>query len=506
MRHAPVTLKRDSHGLPIRGQRNEFVSTNWSGYAQTGQPYTSVQGSWTVPSVSYVPYSTAPAVEASSVWVGTGGFTDQTLIQAGTTQEVSSSGEVAYFAWYEMLPAAEIPIGTQFPVNPGDSITTSVQCISSCTPNASQLWTISITNTTEGWTFTQNFTYASSLASAEWIVEAPTFSSGISPMPDYISELFTSVATNGANPNLTLAADGIDLQDSNGGFSTPSAPINGNEFETTFTFFPVSPTIVAAVAPAAQTTTVDNVTTAFATIINSGTTTATSCSISVPSWRVPATTIYQTTNSANVPTGTPNTPVDIAAGQSQTFYFGLTPTAVMSLDIPMIFECSNLGQAQVFWGVNSFVLTAPTTEISDMITIAETQSANGILQLPSTTGVGVVVAASINIGTAATVTFTATDHALDQPSPGLPVQALICQVDGSTGQCINPTTPGPSATLSVSANQTVFFSAFVTGEGQNVSFDPAINRIFIVATQGSTVVGESSVAVETPQTSAEARE
>jgi hypothetical protein len=67
--------------------------------------------------------------------------------------------------------------------------------------------------------------------------------------------------------------------------------------------------------------------TAFATMINAGTSAASSCSIT-PVTSVPASFVYQTTDPAtNALTGTPNTPVNIAAGASKSFVIAFTMTA-----------------------------------------------------------------------------------------------------------------------------------------------------------------------------------
>jgi hypothetical protein len=56
--------------------------------------------------------------EYSSSWVGIGGgcvtagctVTDTTLIQAGTEQDVNSSGQASYYAWWELVPAPSVQI------------------------------------------------------------------------------------------------------------------------------------------------------------------------------------------------------------------------------------------------------------------------------------------------------------------------------------------------------------------------------------------------------------
>ena len=78
--------------------------------------------------------------------------------------------------------------------------------------------------------------------------------------------------------------------------------------------------LVAAVLPASRSAVVGNPVTAFATIINAGTSTANKCGIAPDATLpLPIDFSYQTTDPAtNALTGTLNTPVDIAAGAAQS--------------------------------------------------------------------------------------------------------------------------------------------------------------------------------------------
>ena len=126
--------------------------------------------------------------------------------------------------------------------------------------------------------------------------------------------------------------------------------------------------------------------TAFASIINAGTVAATKCSIQLPAG-VQANFKYQTTDPAtNVPTGTANTPVDIAAGATKTFYFAITPTAFFSQDIPLVFVCDNTDPAPSIPGLNTFLLTVTNPAISDMLMITDTPSHDGFITVPGTAG------------------------------------------------------------------------------------------------------------------------
>jgi glucose/arabinose dehydrogenase len=253
--------------------------------------------------------------------------------------------------------------------------------------------------------------------------------------------------------------------------------------------------IVAAVSPNARTTTVNGTVTAFASIINGGSVTATACLIALPAG-YPGTLQYQRTNPANnQPVGSPNTPADVPAGQAQTFVFSVTPTAVTSQEIPLVFDCTNTNPATVNPGLNTFLVSASNTAIPDMLSVAATQAGGGIMDLSNPNSASVVATASIDIGAGGTVTVVGTDTAVGQLPSNLPLTITICQTDPSDGHCINPTSPGASSTVTVANNETVYFTAFVAGQGQFITFDPANNRVLVIAYAGSTPVGEASAAV-----------
>jgi hypothetical protein len=254
--HAPMVHIYGPDGVPLRGPHNESMSGNWSGYALTSGTYTSATFAWVVPTVTFIAYASTPGFESSSTWVGIGGFSTGDLIQLGTEQYVASNGSAIYRAWTEVLPANEVyisgctPAGkSSCPVSAGDAMTASLTCTSNCTANnSSTTWTLAMADSTQGWSFTGNFTYASCLCSAEWIQEAPSYNNNIVPMPNYGVQAFNNLTVNGGNPNLSLSADGIILVDcqggnrsgntctsgSAGGFSAPCGAFNGNSFLTSY--------------------------------------------------------------------------------------------------------------------------------------------------------------------------------------------------------------------------------------------------------------------------------
>lgn len=161
-----------------------FVSSNWSGY-QVNSTAQYVQSGWTVPTVTRpVPgYSTTGYY--SSTWSGIGGGFNAgngALIQSGTSQDISASGQTSYYAWYEIVggthdTGGEVRINN-LPIHPGDVVGSGVEW----TPTGGAI--LGVCNFSGAGCI--NFTLASSApgTSEEWIVEAPYFN-GILPLADF---------------------------------------------------------------------------------------------------------------------------------------------------------------------------------------------------------------------------------------------------------------------------------------------------------------------------------
>ena len=166
----------------LEGITSGAQSTNWSGEIDTGAEFTGIQGEWVVPTV-------APSVghEYSATWVGIDGATNTSLIQVGTEQD-SGRGTNGYFAWYEILPSAAIPLGG--PVSPGDAMKASITELEPGT------WEIIIKNLTANWSVSNDFAYDGPGASAEWIEEAPTVNNVQSTLADFGSMDFSNLAVD----------------------------------------------------------------------------------------------------------------------------------------------------------------------------------------------------------------------------------------------------------------------------------------------------------------------
>jgi hypothetical protein len=162
---------------------------------------------------------------------------------------------------------------------------------------------------------------------------------------------------------------------------------------------PAHAQLAAAVLPSVRSVQVGYPATAFATIINAGAETAFGCSIE-PATNVPATFLYQTTDQhTNQITGTPNTPVNIPPGGSQTFLIALTPITTMfpPVIIAFRFTCTNTSAADVIPFVNTLWMNAGDSPLPDIIPIAVTPTNDGVVNIPSG-GKGVMALAAMNIG------------------------------------------------------------------------------------------------------------
>jgi Peptidase A4 family len=249
-------LQRPAHNVPpLLRSRHEDIGANWAGYVLpggvNGGTYTAAQGTWIVPKVSWVNYSAQPhhatIIEDSSAWIGIGGFGETVLIQLGTdhgvTHDDSTQQDTAsYYAWYELYPANPVILtATRFAIQPGDTITASLQCTASCAPGGQSTWIMSLNDVTRWKTpFTIQVQNSHTvLATAEWILEDNgvydlTLAS-TSYLPNYQQVTFTDITANGANPNLSRAQHAAMVVDPQGkSWSAVSDPAGGNSFSVSF--------------------------------------------------------------------------------------------------------------------------------------------------------------------------------------------------------------------------------------------------------------------------------
>jgi hypothetical protein len=190
------------------------TSSNWSGYAVTGSRFTSVSASWTQPTAK------CSGTAYSSFWVGLDGDTSNTVEQTGTDADCSGSTP-QYYAWYEMYP--KFPVNLRGTVRPGDHLSASV------TTDGSGRYTLTITDSTQGWTNTTNARLKSAkLASAEVIAEAPSSSQGVLPLANFGTVSFSGAKANGSLlTSSTPHLDPITMQSGSTVKAQPSSISNG---------------------------------------------------------------------------------------------------------------------------------------------------------------------------------------------------------------------------------------------------------------------------------------
>lgn len=206
-------LVEQANPVPIQ------FSSNWSGYVLEGTGLNGAQGTFNVPNLS-------PTVGRSvaSEWVGVDGNSNSSLIQAGVHEGYDPvSNTVLIYAWWEILPFAETPIGSMV-VSPGDSVTATVQQLSGTT------WQISVVDNTTAQSFVTDRFYNGPETSAEWIVEAPTVSGSTAQLGVYSPNVtFSGLAAVGNR----VLLDQLFMVQNNGIVSSPSA-LDANGFTVAY--------------------------------------------------------------------------------------------------------------------------------------------------------------------------------------------------------------------------------------------------------------------------------
>lgn len=280
---------------------------------------------------------------------------------------------------------------------------------------------------------------------------------------------------NGATGNISMAVTG-------GGGATGTA------------------SLVAAVTPVARRGVVGGTPiTAFATVISpsTSTTTATGCTIARPSDGLPYGFAFAERLLPSASLGPRNAAFTLAPGQARHFIMEFTPTAAMSSNLQLVFDCSNTSPAPTSLGLNSFNLVATTTAGADVVATAVTSTNDGILRVPAVSGgANAAAMAGMNIGPTATVTANVSSVAIGSTAAPLPLTLFFCRTNPSTGACLATPTASPIS-FTATQNTPVTFAAFVNYQGTAVPLDPATRRVYVHFRQGATVVGSASVAVTT---------
>lgn len=194
--NGPMVRAGTQKAVPVEG--GTVQSLNWSGYVVSPPDggVTEVTSTFAVPAAGLLP----PGFAAT--WTGIGGYTTPDLIQAGVAEGSLPSLPLLgsqYYAWYELLPNAEVPITNckgdpTCTVSPGDHIGVVIKQL------AATRWIVAMADNGH-WTWNRVVTYASSGSSAEWILEAPQVMG--------LQSIVAPVSTARFGPRTSYVVDGV---------------------------------------------------------------------------------------------------------------------------------------------------------------------------------------------------------------------------------------------------------------------------------------------------------
>ncbi|WUH94178.1 G1 family endopeptidase [Streptomyces sp. NBC_00433] len=204
-------------GLSFRPLHYNINGYNWGGYAATGSGFTSVSAAWTEANATC-----RSTDDLYAPWVGIDGYGSSTVEQTGVATDCSS-GSPVHQAWYEMYPANPVYLSrSSYPVSAGDHISASV------TYAGSSKYTLKLTDSSRGWTYTTTKSLSSQRTSAEVIIESPT-----GAYPNFGTLNFTSATVNGSS----LGSFGpVALDPSNGAYEARTSALGsgGTSFSETY--------------------------------------------------------------------------------------------------------------------------------------------------------------------------------------------------------------------------------------------------------------------------------
>jgi hypothetical protein len=203
--------------LSFRPLHYNINGYNWGGYAAQGSGFTSVSAAWTEANATCNSTN-----DLYAPWVGIDGYGSSTVEQTGVATDCSS-GRPVHQAWYEMYPANPVYLSlSSYPVSAGDHISASV------TYAGSNRYTLKLTDSTRGWTYTTTKSLSAQRTSAEVIIESPT-----GAYPNFGTLNFTSATVNG---NSLGSYGPVALDPSNGAYEARTSALGsgGTSFSETY--------------------------------------------------------------------------------------------------------------------------------------------------------------------------------------------------------------------------------------------------------------------------------
>jgi len=210
----PILRLNEAPALKNNGTYVSY-SGNWAGAVLSGTGYTSVTGTFTVPT---------PTTDGSgAAWVGIDGDTCDTAILQTGIDWTKDGDSITYDAWYEWYPDYSYDF-SGISLSAGDTITVTVTA-SSLTGG-----TAVVENVSTGTTVTHKFSGEGSEGDlceydAEWIVEDFESSGSLVTFADFGTVTFTAAsAVNSGTKVGTTGATIIDLKQSGSVLTDCSIP------------------------------------------------------------------------------------------------------------------------------------------------------------------------------------------------------------------------------------------------------------------------------------------
>ncbi|OAA57092.1 acid proteinase [Niveomyces insectorum RCEF 264] len=188
-------------------------SQNWAGAVLVGSGYTSVTGTFTVPTPKQPSGGSSSTQYAASAWVGLDGDTCQTaILQTGIDFNVKGKS-VSFDAWYEWFPDYAYTF-SGFEIRAGDVIRLTAAATSKSAGS------VLIENHTTGKNVSHAFTGESNElceTNAEWIVEDFEAGGSLVPFANFGTVTFTdcAVTRTGGTTTGVSGATIIDMEQDN---------------------------------------------------------------------------------------------------------------------------------------------------------------------------------------------------------------------------------------------------------------------------------------------------
>ncbi len=300
--------------------------------------------------------------------------------------------------------------------------------------------------------------------------------------PDNATVTLSGAATGSGTTNASGFAV-ISVNATSAGTITATASKTGyNSGTTTMTASSgtVTPALVSSITPNSRNAQLGTPVTLFMSVINYGTGTATDVNIEQES-DLNATVSYQQWNGTAF-IGSPNTPADIAAGETANYVLTINATSAFDSSSMTFNVSSTNGATAPISAVNTLTVAASATPIADVIMMSTNLNVSGSLNNWEDFAV-----ATTNVGANATnVTFNVV-----VPSS---ITGLITQVNQTY---TNGSIKGPATGLTINAGEQPTFAVFVYPT-QAISLDLVSHRITVELVDGNgTVIGAQSVAIST---------